>query len=678
MESEQPALEDEFLAAESEQPALEDEFLTAEAEQPALEDEFFEAEPAPPVEAAQPALEDDFFEAEPAPPVESEQPALEDEFLAAESEQPALEDEFFEAEPAPPVESEQPALEDEFLAVESEQPALEDEFLAAESEPLAVEQERTIEDDLFAPEPDVPESREDRVAEGGATPPSFEDALLSAEESTAEPVSEPTDTYQAEIDAEYEAYEPVEQRAEDEMVDDGYSIPDDDIVDVEEAIHEAESVVQHHYAEDIPLVMADTVPDADTAVEEEIDVSTVDTSDIEMGLETAVVDVGLLEEMIASSTQMVLAQVHLDKNLGHLTQLVDSLMRVHAGMMASIDPATLPSPKGSGESDMPSDIFTQTHLAADIPHQLWQDAGHLGEFLNQLQRVSTAVRTNINELNRTSAEIIKQLQHIHSTTLYDVFESCEKLVAAQASAAGKDVQVSIKKTGIVIDKTLAADLKSIFEPLLKIMVADIESLEEREAREKSLIGEITFSAWTEHGQTIIQLQSDGGGNLQDDIGGWRDYLAVRLDGLLEVEVMPEEGLVFQMRIPNHHEVVPALFVKIGQHLYVFPVAKVEGWLKLPVADLNTHDNHHYFTFRDQEIPLIELSAAKSTEKTELSVLIFTDSTGTLGFAVDQILGEREVIIERISQLQNQEFMVINASLVQEPDARMIIDYHHLV
>ncbi|RMH70697.1 MAG: hypothetical protein D6675_08485, partial [Gemmatimonadetes bacterium] len=134
-------LEDEFFdvelspAVESEPPALEDEFLAAESEQPALEDEFFEAEPAPPVEAAQPALEDEFFEAEPAPPVEAAQPALEDEFLAAEAEQPALEDEFLA------VESEPLALEDEFLTAEAEQPALEDEFLAAESEQPALEDE---------------------------------------------------------------------------------------------------------------------------------------------------------------------------------------------------------------------------------------------------------------------------------------------------------------------------------------------------------------------------------------------------------------------------------------------------------------------------------------------------------------------------------------------------------
>jgi two-component system chemotaxis sensor kinase CheA len=303
-----------------------------------------------------------------------------------------------------------------------------------------------------------------------------------------------------------------------------------------------------------------------------------------------------------------------------------------------------------------------------------------------------------------------------------VFGKFRRVVRDLSAELGKDVALLTEGGETEIDKNV---IDRLSEPLVHMirnsMDHGIETAERRVAAGKPARGAVRLSARQEGGEVLIALEDDGGGlnaeairakaiergilppdaqpttaelhqlifapgfstaaTLSSVSGRGVGMDAVRstvdaLRGAVEVVSHPGRGTRVTLRLPVTLAIIDGLLVRLGEAVFVIPLAAVEECVELDAAERRRESGRTMLQIREHLVPFLDLDAVfgrpESAEPRRRVVIVKADGQ-RLGLVVDDILGQNQTVIKTLSPYHRQIEGFAGATILGDGGVALIID-----
>ena len=242
----------------------------------------------------------------------------------------------------------------------------------------------------------------------------------------------------------------------------------------------------------------------------------------------------------------------------------------------------------------------------------------------------------------------------------------EGVVILKASQEGDHIQLSIKDDGKGMNPDV---LRAI---VVKKGLMDEESAARLDDKEcYNLIFMPGFSTKTE----ISDVSGRGVGM---DVVKTR---IAQMNGVVEIDSIEGEGSNIIIKVPLTLAIMPTLMVKLGGQAFALPLASVLEILDLDLSKTNKVDNQLVVMVRNKAMPLFYLNqwliadAERTIDKQACSghVVVVNAGGRHVGFVVDQLIGQEEVVIKALgAKLQGLEGLS-GATITGDGKIALILD-----
>ena len=249
---------------------------------------------------------------------------------------------------------------------------------------------------------------------------------------------------------------------------------------------------------------------------------------------------------------------------------------------------------------------------------------------------------------------------------------------AQRATAGKDVEGVIRLEArhsagalqiIITDDGPGIDIETIRHAVVSRRLLNAEAaatLAEGELLEFLFLP--GFSMKTE--VTDISGRGVGLDVVQDMVK------AVR--GIVRVTSDRGKGTRFLLQLPVALSVVRTLLVEIGGEPYALPLASIVRTLKVPAADVEALEGRQHFAMDGRRVGLVTASQVLDLDQpplagSELPVIVIGDVGHTYGLVVDRLLGERELVVQRLDPRLGKIRDVAAGALMEDGSPVLILD-----
>ena len=241
----------------------------------------------------------------------------------------------------------------------------------------------------------------------------------------------------------------------------------------------------------------------------------------------------------------------------------------------------------------------------------------------------------------------------------------EGVVVLKASQEGNHIQLSIKDDGKGMNPDL---LRAI---VVKKGLMDEETAARLEDKEcYNLIFMPGFSTKTE----ISDVSGRGVG---------MDVVKTRIsqmNGVVEIDSIEGKGSNIIIKVPLTLAIMPTLMVKLGGQAFALPLASVLEILDLDLSKSNKVDNQLVVMVRNKALPLFYLnewlidSDRTLDKRTKNGHVVVVNAGGRhVGFVVDQLIGQEEVVIKALgAKLQGMEGLS-GATITGDGKIALILD-----
>ncbi len=312
----------------------------------------------------------------------------------------------------------------------------------------------------------------------------------------------------------------------------------------------------------------------------------------------------------------------------------------------------------------------------------------------------------------------------------DGVQGFPRLVRDLARSLGKEVRLEIIGEATSVDRDVLEKLEAPLTHLLRNAVDHgMEMPGERLAAGKPREGTIRLEARHSAGLLLIVVQDDGGGidcdqvretvrrrklappELVEKLTGeelleflflpgfsMREQVTevsgrgVGLDvvqnmvkavrGQVRVSTQPGQGTRFQLQLPLTLSVLRALLVNIAGEPYAFPLARIHSAVRVPRSQIEMVEGREHIPHNGEQVGLVSagqlLGGGPATAGEELSVIIFGERGTRFALAVDQFLGERELVVQTIDPRLGKIQDISAAALLPDGAPVLILDVEDLI
>jgi len=260
----------------------------------------------------------------------------------------------------------------------------------------------------------------------------------------------------------------------------------------------------------------------------------------------------------------------------------------------------------------------------------------------------------------------------HGVEAPDVREALGKpregTVLLSASQEGDHILLTIKDDGAGMD---AEKLKSI---AIERGVLDAEAAARMPDKEAfSLIFAPGFSTKTE----ISEVSGRGVGM---DVVKTK---ITQLNGTVNIDSELGVGTVLEIKVPLTLAILPTLMVVVGKQTFALPLASVNEIFHLDLSNTNSVDGQLTIIVREKAIPLFYLDqwlvrdfVAKSRDKGH--VVIVQLGNQQVGFVVDSLIGQEEVVIKPLDRLLHGTPGMAGATITSDGGIALILDIANML
>ncbi|QUN06873.1 chemotaxis protein CheA [Shewanella yunxiaonensis] len=310
-----------------------------------------------------------------------------------------------------------------------------------------------------------------------------------------------------------------------------------------------------------------------------------------------------------------------------------------------------------------------------------------------------------------------------------VFGRFPRVVRDLARSLNKDIELRMVGEETDLDKNLVEALADPLVHLVRNSVDHgIEMPDVREACGKSRTGIITLAASQEGDHILLKIEDDGAGmdpeklkaiaikrgvldedtaarmSNQDaynlifapgfstkteisDISGrgvGMDVVKTRitqLNGSVHIDSEKGKGTRLEIKVPLTLAIMPTLMVEVAKQVFALPLSSVNEIFHLDLGKTNVVDGQLTVIVRDKAIPLFYLEqwlnrhprSIKSGEKRLGHVVIVQLGLKHVGFVVDALIGQEEVVIKPLGALLHGTPGMAGATITSDGGIALILD-----
>ncbi|HCF1782671.1 TPA: chemotaxis protein CheA [Pseudomonas aeruginosa] len=383
--------------------------------------------------------------------------------------------------------------------------------------------------------------------------------------------------------------------------------------------------------------------------------------------------------------------------------------------------------------DRPAASEAETTVRVDTARldEIMNMVGELVLVRNRLVRLGLnsgdeAMAKAVANLDVVTGDLQMSVMKTRMQPIKKVFGRFPRLVRDLARNMKKEINLELVGEETDLDKNLVEALADPLVHLVRNAVDHgIESPEEREAAGKPRVGQVVLSAEQEGDHILLMITDDGKGmdaevlrnkavekgllerdaadRLTDlecynlifapgfstkteisDVSGRGVGMDVvktkisQLNGTVNVFSQKGSGSKIVIKVPLTLAIMPTLMVMLGSQAFAFPLVNVNEIFHLDLSRTNVVDGQEVVIVRDKALPLFYLKrwlvpSAAHEEQGEGHVVILSVGTQRIGFVVDQLVGQEEVVIKPLGKMLQGTPGMAGATITGDWRIALILD-----
>jgi two-component system chemotaxis sensor kinase CheA len=165
----------------------------------------------------------------------------------------------------------------------------------------------------------------------------------------------------------------------------------------------------------------------------------------------------------------------------------------------------------------------------------------------------------------------------------------------------------------------------------------------------------------------------------------------QLNGTISIESEIGKGTKIQIKVPLTLAIMPTLMVMLSQQAFAFPLVSVNEIFHLDLTKTNVIDGQEVVVVREKAVPLFHLkrwlvgtcmvtsaevdpdtNSATANVK-EGHVVVVSVGTQRVGFVVDQLVGQEEVVIKPLGKMLQGTPGMAGATITGDGRIALILD-----
>lgn len=330
-------------------------------------------------------------------------------------------------------------------------------------------------------------------------------------------------------------------------------------------------------------------------------------------------------------------------------------------------------------------------------------------------------------LDVVTADLQAAVMKTRMQPIKKVFGRFPRVVRDLARNLKKEVNLELRGEETDLDKNLVEALADPLVHLVRNAVDHgIEMPDQREAAGKPRTGTVVLTAEQEGDHILLMIQDDGKGmnpnnlrqaavakgmmdqeaadRLEDrecynlifapgfstkveisDVSGrgvGMDVVKTRisqLNGTVDVDSQEGRGSIIRIQVPLTLAIMPTLMVLLEKQIFALPLASVNEIFHLDLTRTNVIDGQLVVMVRDKALPLFYLrrwlvAGAQYEELPKAGhVVVVSIGAQRVGFVVDQLIGQEEVVIKPLGALLHGMKGLAGATITGDGRISLILD-----
>ncbi|WP_286271753.1 chemotaxis protein CheA [Thalassotalea hakodatensis] len=152
----------------------------------------------------------------------------------------------------------------------------------------------------------------------------------------------------------------------------------------------------------------------------------------------------------------------------------------------------------------------------------------------------------------------------------------------------------------------------------------------------------------------------------------------QLNGTVNIDSELGVGTVLEIKVPLTLAILPTLMVVVGEQTFALPLAAVNEIFHLDLTNTNVVDGQLTIIVREKAIPLFYLDQwlvrdFKEKPRDKGHVVIVQLGAQQIGFVVDSLIGQEEVVIKPLDRLLHGTPGMAGATITSDGGIALIID-----
>ncbi len=392
-------------------------------------------------------------------------------------------------------------------------------------------------------------------------------------------------------------------------------------------------------------------------------------------------------------------------------------------------------PNAHAAHQVNADLMQETTVRVDTKRldDIMNMVGELVLVRNRLVRLGISnadeeISKAVGNLDVVTADLQMAVMKTRMQPIKKVFGRFPRVVRDLARNLKKEVELELVGEETDLDKNLVEALADPLVHLVRNAVDHgVEAPAVREAHGKPRVGKIVLSAQQEGDHIVLSITDDGAGmdpdklrakavekglmdedtasrlseneafnlifapgfSTKDEIsdvsgrGVGMDVVKTKiaqLNGTVDVRSVRGQGSVIAIKVPLTLAIMPTLMIMLGQQTFALPLVSVNEIFHMDVSKKNIVDGQDVIVVREKALPLFYLKRwliadgwGSQPDGENAHVVIVTVGTKKVGFVVDQLIGQEEVVIKPLGAMLQGTPGIAGATITGDGRIAMILD-----
>jgi len=387
----------------------------------------------------------------------------------------------------------------------------------------------------------------------------------------------------------------------------------------------------------------------------------------------------------------------------------------------------------AGEREFDPLEFDRFTRLQELTRGMAESVNDVASFHESLTRTVEGATDDLTVQSRLTRDLQQDLMRVRMVPFASLSERLFRVARQTAKEIDKRVNLDIRGGSVEIDRSVLEQMAAPFEHLLRnSIVHGIETRERRGDNGKADVGELLVQVSQQGNEVVIQFSDDGAGLDLDRIrskakqngliaadaqvsdseaadlifepgfstadsltelagrGVGMDVVrseAQALGGRVSIATTAGKGAKFTINLPLTLAVTQVVLTTSGTKTYALPSILVEQVLQIKEGVLNQSREEGFITFQGQKVALHFLPNllgdmdAHPMVQRSCPVLVLKNGTDRLAVQVDDIQGNREVVIKNIGPQLSRMIGIAGATVLGSGEIVLILNpvalSHHL-